>query len=420
MLKINKKIDNKKLLAILNAQSSIVLTTDGKKATYINDRFLKTFNFKSLKDFRDKYSCICELFINKKAVPHLMSIVDGLTWIEYIKKYENKTHHAYMIDCNGNEKVYEVTISDITIDDTNEYIVIFNDITKLLKANSELEQALLKAANATAKFQLLNSKLNKIVEDKTKELEKQHLQHQKEIKFSVIGQMAAGITHEINTPLTYLKGIMEMSRYDLEDMPDNEFKQRLLDDNEKVMDGIKRMGIIVESMREMSQTSSLATKKDFNIYSTIITILRMLNNRLRQTSKLYINNEPFELEKSDKEKYQFIAPIVKQRLEQVWVIILSNALDELVKIEDFENRRIDINISKVAKRVIVKFQDNAGGISPSIKNDIFEPFVGDKESSGIGIGLNVAKKIIEEHGGNIEATNKNNGACFTVELPMIL
>ncbi len=67
--------------------------------------------------------------------------------------------------------------------------------------------------------------------------------------------MAAGITHEINTPLTYIKGTTEMSRYDLKDMPENKFKQQLLDDNQKVMDGIERMSIIVESMREVSQVT---------------------------------------------------------------------------------------------------------------------------------------------------------------------
>ena len=142
----------------------------------------------------------------------------------------------------------------------------------------------------------------------------------------------------------------------------------------------------------------------------------MIYNRSKQVSNIYINGELFNLETSDKDKYQFIALIHKQRIEQVWTIILNNALDELIKIINFNDRRIDIEILKDDNKVEVKFQDNAGGVPEGIKDKIFEPFVSNKESSGIGIGLNVAKKIIDEHNGEIELINKNNGACFIVRL----
>ena len=70
---------------------------------------------------------------------------------------------------------------------------------------------------------------------------KQHNEHEKEIerntKFLTIGQMAAGITHEINTPLTYIKGTNEMSKFDIDDMPSSELKTSLLLDNKKIADG---------------------------------------------------------------------------------------------------------------------------------------------------------------------------------------
>ncbi|MEA3554727.1 MAG: ATP-binding protein [Campylobacterota bacterium] len=234
-------------------------------------------------------------------------------------------------------------------------------------------------------------------------------------KFTVIGQMSAGITHEINTPLSYIKGLTEMSRYDLEDMPNNDFKKQLLDDNERVMDGVKRMGIIIESMREMSQTSNQNIEEQ-NIYATLIVVLRMLYNKSKIISKIYINDEHFTLENSNKNRYKFMANIQKQRIEQVWTIILNNALDELIKVDIYENRRLDITIKKVENNIVVSIDDNAGGIPEKIINTVFEPFTSTKESSGIGIGLNIAKKIIEEHNGKIEASNTNKGACFTTTL----
>ncbi|MEA3513772.1 MAG: ATP-binding protein [Campylobacterota bacterium] len=250
-------------------------------------------------------------------------------------------------------------------------------------------------------------------------LVKQHKLHEKEIeksiKFFTIGQMAAGITHEINTPLTYIKGTIEMSKYDIYDLEQSAIKQRLLDDNKQVMDGINRMSIIIESMKEMSQVAP-TIKEESNIYATLITVLRMTYNRSKQITKIYINDELFVLETSSSNKYTFNTMINKQKIEQVWTIIINNALDELMKIDNYEKRKIDISIKDIDGNILISFQDNAGGIDENLKNNIFEPFVSNKTSSGIGIGLNVAKKILDEHKATIDVENKNDGACFSIRL----
>lgn len=251
---------------------------------------------------------------------------------------------------------------------------------------------------------------------------KQHKNHEKEIekntKFLTIGQMAAGITHEINTPLTYIKGTNEMSKFDIDNMPSSELKTMLLLDNKKIADGINRISIIVESMREMSQVTSVI-KESSNLYATLITTLRLINNRSKHISKIYINDELFETQTADKEKYKFLAFINKQKIEQVWTIIINNALDELVKIDDYDKRKLLITISSKTDSIEVVFQDNAGGIDENIITNIFEPFISNKLSHGIGIGLNVAKKILDEHGAEIKAKNQNGGASFIVKFETI-
>jgi C4-dicarboxylate-specific signal transduction histidine kinase len=205
-----------------------------------------------------------------------------------------------------------------------------------------------------------------------------------------------------------------MSKYDIEDLKNNdEIKTSLLTDNHKIAQGINRISIIIESMREMSQKSKEETEY-FNIYSTLITSLRVSYNKIKHISNIYINGEIFDIDTSDKDKYKYFASVQKQRIEQVWIIIISNALDELVKIDKFEDRKIDISLSTVNGSTKISFQDNAGGIEPKLLNNIFEPFVSTKESGGIGVGLNIAKRIIDENNAIIEAENKNNGACFTI------
>jgi len=262
--------------------------------------------------------------------------------------------------------------------------------------------------------QNLSAKINEEVE-KSRQKDKIHQEEQiQNAKLSSIGSLAAGITHEINTPLTYIKGNFEMMGYDIEDLPNSDIKTRMLEDSVKINDGLNRIANIVESMREISQ-SSKETKESINIYSTLITSLTMAYNRSKQISKILLNNKIFTIDNINKNEFEFICNVQKQRIEQVWIIIINNALDELVKIDDYENRVLSINIEENEKNIIVSFKDNAGGINNDIINNIFEPFVSSKEHSGMGVGLNIAKKIIQQQDGKITAFNENDGAVFQVE-----
>ncbi len=251
-----------------------------------------------------------------------------------------------------------------------------------------------------------------------RKLDKQLEQHQEErlktAKFSAIGQLAAGITHEINTPLTYIKASFEMMGYDIEDLPDSKTKDEIGKSISRIKDGLFRIENIVGSMKEMSQQSKIE-KESSNIYSTVVTSAILAYNKIKHISNVYINDEHFSLD-MDKESQTYMTDIQKQRIEQVWVIIINNAMDELMKIKDFNNRRLDINISSDETHINVIFKDNAGGIHDDIFDHLFEPFKGKKESSGMGVGLSIAKKIIADQGNaSIDAYNEDNGAVFKIQ-----
>lgn len=251
------------------------------------------------------------------------------------------------------------------------------------------------------------------------ELESQRLQHEQEriksAKFAATGQLAAGITHEINTPLTYIKANFEMMGYDIEDLEESKEKDSLTNAISKINDGLHRIENIVGSMKEMSQHSSIE-KQQSNIYASIVTSAILAYNKIKHVSNLYINGKLFDLD-MDKNEFEFMANIQLQRMEQVWIIIINNAMDELMKIENFENRKLLIDISEDDNKITIIFKDNAGGIAQEVLPDIFEPFKGTKESSGMGVGLSIAKKIIRDQGNcKLEAYNEDNGAIFKITL----
>ena len=269
------------------------------------------------------------------------------------------------------------------------------------------------------KLQELNQNLELRIKDeveKSREKDRIHQMEQIEnIKLKSIGSLAAGITHEINTPLTYVKGNFEMMGYDIDDLPESEIKTRMQEDSLRIKEGINRIANIVESMREISQSSNEAKEK-VNIYSTIITALTMTYNRSKQISRIYLNQKLFDIDDINKNELQFMCEVQKQRVEQVWIVIINNALDELANMEDYEKRLLNIDLKEDNDEVVVAFQDNAGGIKPEILKTLFEPFTSSKTHSGMGVGLNISKKIIEQQNGKISAFNQNNGAVFEVRL----
>jgi len=263
--------------------------------------------------------------------------------------------------------------------------------------------------------QSLEKRIKEEVQKSTTQLELIQKEQLSSTKLNAMGTLAAGITHEINTPLTYIKGNFELLQYDIEDLPQSESRDNILNATHIITDGLNRIANIVEAMKEASQTSSESIE-NVNIYNTLMTALRLSFNKSKQISRIYLNDELFDISNTNKDLIVFNALAQKQRVEQLWIIIINNALDELIKIEDYEMRQLDIKIQKIEHTLVIDFIDNANGIKDDIIDEIFEPFVSNKERGGMGIGLNIAKKIVDEHCGKIKASNHINGAKFRVEL----
>lgn len=246
----------------------------------------------------------------------------------------------------------------------------------------------------------------------TIEMQQKHQESQVEnAKFSALGQLSAGVTHEINTPLTFAKGNLELIDMDIDDLPQSELKTSLNSSFSSIKEAVNRISIIVDNMREMSQHTK-EERVNRNVIKTLQVSLAMIYNRSKIISHIYVNNKLYSL--GDEIEGEMNVLIHPQRVEQVWIVIVNNALDELEKKMDFEARRIDITTFQTQTHYVVKIADNAGGIDERIMDILFEPFASTKESKGMGIGLNIAKKIIEDQEGEIRAYNEGAGAVFEV------
>lgn len=242
-----------------------------------------------------------------------------------------------------------------------------------------------------------------------------HLERLKEDKINdaklmSVGRLAAAITHEINTPITYVKGNLELLEWECEEkMPES------VSLFEPIHEGIARIESIVSSMYEFAGTGK-EEMKPCSIHMTLVYALRIILNRSKHITQIWINDELF----SSASTYDALSCItmgISNRLEQVWIIILNNALDEFEKgIIAYENRRIDIRFECNKEQIIITLNDNAGGIPESMLDGIFDFAISGDKKKSMGIGLNVAKAIIEKHGGTIKVRNEDQGAAFKISL----
>ena len=260
----------------------------------------------------------------------------------------------------------------------NRFIVIFNDITEIERIREERET---------------------------------------QIKLASIGKLAAGITHEINTPLTYIKGNVELIRMEVADFEECPFRSELLESMDSIDEGLQRIGNIVDATREITKKGS-GKKEKTDIYETLVYAARIVYNRTKYVAPIYLNGVLFDLN-TPAQGVRHYCPAIREKLEQVWIIMLNNATDEFLHSSiPYESRRIDMDIVPESDRISVRIRDNARGIPENILTTLFDPFVSSKTHSGMGIGLNIAQSIIHEHDGEITAHN-DNGAVFTVTLPLL-
>jgi signal transduction histidine kinase len=214
---------------------------------------------------------------------------------------------------------------------------------------------------------------------------------------SSIGEMVAGVSHEIRNPL----GIISSSAALLKK------KVSLTDPSNTIPDIIKEEAARLNSI--ITDFLNFAKPREPNLTECVI-------QEVLEKNIAFLSSEATDKGYHIDMEYAPDIPVVvadKDMLYQAFLNILINAMQSMP-----EGGEIKITMITEERTVKIHFQDEGYGIPEDIQRKIWDPFFTTKEK-GTGLGLGIVKKIVELHGGNIQIENrKSNGVIVTVELPM--
>lgn len=357
-----------------------------------------------------------------------------------------------------------IQISGIIAALINFFILLFHFIRKLRSQDAEIArysqnlekmvdirtrelrraQEQLRATNASLEkakrdLEILNSQLEQKVEERTAELKSAQAQLIQSEKMAALGQMVAGLAHEVNTPLAFVKTNLEGMR---------EFHQdlfQLAEESEKLCDALRNddfdridealvrladvqsrlkrsnriqdiSDMLRESLAGMDRIQELVVNlKNFSrldeaefkyadIHAGIDSTLLIANNLIKRKAKVVKDYAP-----------KLYAECYPAQLNQVFLNLITNAAQAIERADG----EIRIKTELVDDYAVIRVSDNGKGIPKEHLNRIFEPFFTTKPvGQGTGLGLSICYKIIEKHRGVIQVDSQVGvGTTFTIKIP---
>ncbi len=267
--------------------------------------------------------------------------------------------------------------------------------------------------NANNELQDTNSNLEQIVNKRTQALSKalddlkmQQGQLIQSEKMASLGQMVAGVAHEINTPLGYASSNVEIIRESLQGMGQEVDAESLEEFDVLLADveyGLNQISELVMSLKDFSRVDRSQSQL-FDLNAGIDTALKICNNQLK---------DGINIERNFAELPEIsCAP---SQLNQVFLNLINNAAQAM------DGRGlIQITTRQVDAYVEVAIRDNGSGMDEDTRAHIFEPFFTTKAvGKGTGLGLSIVFRIIEDHGGTIQVESElGKGTEFVVRLPI--
>jgi len=341
-------------------------------------------------------------------------------------------HRGYMIKKNANKKLErmnkEVREQNRKINQHKQQIEDKNE--ELLSQSEELKQA---NEEITATNEALNTQKNELryTLENLKLTQDQLIQSE---KLASVGQLTAGIAHELNNPVNFISGNVKPLKRDLDDIfeilgkYENIIRENDISDEFKEVDSLKEtldFQLLTTEIKSLLEGISEGAHRSSEIVKGLRSFSRLdddkfqyadLHDGLDSTLILLYNKTKGRI--NVHKDYGDLPSVecLPSKINQVFMNLLTNSIQAI-------DGKGDIFIETISSGIIVKIiiRDTGTGMSPETKKHLFEPFYTTKEvGSGTGLGLAISYGIIEQHQGNIDViSEEGKGTEFIISLPII-
>lgn len=342
-----------------------------------------------------------------------------LIWEEKINEIKQGIKPSFTLNLITNqdkEAFCDIGLNELELKHHTYIQVIIRDITQRKKREDQLRQYRIELEKRSIELHLINEDLkksNEQLQDKNLDLEntldilnKAKVQLVESEKMASIGILTAGVAHEINNPLNFIKtglyGIESIIEDD--DLTDTtEIKQEIKSIALKMGIGVDKVAEIVKSLNHFSRNNQLEFQK-CSLNKILINCLSILNHEFK--NKIAIKQTFL------KNNIELLGN--ESKLHQVFLNLILNSIQSIETTGE-----IEINSKLNQNEAIITITDTGKGIPEAFKNKIFDPFFTTKPAGkGTGLGLSIVMQIIKDHHGDITfASAEGKGTVVTLILP---
>lgn len=267
----------------------------------------------------------------------------------------------------------------------------------------------IKELNKGSSFLILGFDLsNEIIRQEIIDEARRH--YEESARFMLIGQMAAGISHEVNNPLAIISGYLSKMKTSIERGDVNSMKENLITMIDKSKKSLERITMIVRGFEFLA-------KHEYEVVPENIHVRKVIANTLDLClEKFKVSGINLIIEDADPEMVIECRPI---QMTQVILNVLMNAYDATVNIET--EKWIKISFQRDHNNIIISVTDSGVGMTKEVRSKIMQPFFTTKSGTkAIGLGLSTSKIILKAHGGDLIYDETCPHTKFNLILPQKL
>ncbi len=307
---------------------------------------------------------------------------------------------ACIIRADGARLAVDLAIRAFHQRTRRRFIVTLQDVSERAQAQELLER---RVAERTAQLHASNKQLRTEVAERER-VEAEIRQTQNDLvqagKLAALGEMAAGIAHELNQPLAAIRSYAHNAVLLLERGRADDARTNL----GKIEDLTERMARISHHLKTVARRPA-ETLGPVDLRATALSALSLFDGRIAQEAVALVNLIPAEVR-------VLAEPI---RLQQVLVNLIANALDAMREVEE---RRLILDARRQEGRIVLTIADTGAGMAEATRARLFDPFFTTKEvGRGLGLGLSISYNIVKDFGGAIALdSEEGRGSVFALTL----